>query len=197
MNNVQLNGESRIISVKDSSENSSTENKFVNIVLETVNRILDKFLSRHPREKELREFMSDNGNLYGDDGNPTEEYKLRIKEMEEYIRTHSVDDDIKKTLVHDEVEDEMYKSIIDFVNRRIEIIKEFTEDEDLEEDEFSADDFIEKMLSKHTSSEEERKQLLEMIENLAEEDVFDALDNEEVRSKFKEIINCKPHTETK
>ena len=141
--------------------------------------------------------MSNESNRYGADGKPTEEYKLRIKEMEEYIKTHTVDDDIKSTLVHDEVEEEMYTSIIDFINRRTEIIREFTEAEDLEEDEFSADDFITNILSKYTTSEEERKQLLEMIENLAEEDALDALDNEEVRSKFKEIINSKSQSETK
>ena len=197
MDKLHSNGDPQKISVNGSGENNSTENKFIDMVWETVNRILDRFLSRHPKEKELREFMSNESNLYGADGKPTEEYKLRIKEMEEYIKTHSVDDDIKSTLVHDEVEEEMYTSIIDFINRRTEIIREFTEAEDLEEDEFSADDFITNILSKYTTSEEERKQLLEMIENLAEEDALDALDNEEVRSKFKEIINSKSQSETK
>ena len=197
MDKLHSNGDPQKISVNGSGENNSTENKFIDMVWETVNRILDRFLSRHPKEKELREFMSNESNLYGVDGKPTEEYKLRIKEMEEYIKTHTVDDDIKSTLVHDEVEEEMYTSIIDFINRRTEIIREFTEAEDLEEDEFSADDFITNILSKYTTSEEERKQLLEMIENLAEEDALDALDNEEVRSKFKEIINSKSQSETK
>lgn len=197
MDKLHSNGDPQKISVNGSGESNSTENKFIDMVWETVNRILDRFLSRHPKEKELREFMSNESNLYGADGKPTEEYKLRIKEMEEYIKTHTVDDDIKSTLVHDEVEEEMYTSIIDFINRRTEIIKEFTEAEDLEEDEFSADDFITNILSKYTTSEEDRKQLLEMIENLAEEDALDALDNEEVRSKFKEIINSKSLSETK
>lgn len=197
MDKLHSNGDPQKISVNGSGENNSTENKFIDMVWETVNRILDRFLSRHPKEKELREFMSNESNLYGADGKPTEEYKLRIKEMEEYIKTHTVDDDIKSTLVHDEVEEEMYTSIIDFINRRTEIIREFTEAEDLEEDEFSADDFITNILSKYTTSEEERKQLLEMIENLAEEDALDALDNEEVRSKFKELINSKSQSETK
>lgn len=197
MDQLHFNGDPQKISVNGSGENKSTENKFVSMVWDTVNRILDKFLSRHPQEKELREFMSKESNLYGVDGKPTEEYKLRIKEMEEYIKTHSVDDDIKSTLVHDEVEEEMYTSIIDFINRRTEIIREFTEAEDLECDEFSADVFITNILGKYTKSEEEQKQLLEMIENLAEEDALNALDNEEVRSKFKEIINSKLQSETK
>lgn len=197
MDKLHSNGDSQKISVNGSGENNSTENKFVSMVWDTVNRILDRFLSRHPQEKELRDFMSNESNLYGTDGKLTKEYKLRIQEMEEYIKTHTVDDDIKSTLVHDEVEEEMYTSIIDFINRRTEIIREFTEAEDLEEDEFSADDFITNILSKYTTSEEERKQLLEMIENLAEEDALDALDNEEVRSKFKEIINRKSQSETK
>lgn len=197
MDKLHSNGGNYKISFKDSDENSSTEKKFISTVWDTVNHILDKFLKRHPKEKELREFMSDEGNLYGTDGKPTEEYKLRIKEMEEYIKTHSVDDDIKSALVHDEVEDKMYSSIIDFVNRRTEIIKEFSEAAKLEGREFSADNFITHILSKHTSSEEERMQLLEMLENLAEEDALDALDIEEVRLKFKEIINSKSQFESK
>lgn len=196
MDKLHSNGDPQKISVNGSGENNSTENKFVDMVWDTVNRILDRFLSRHPKEKELREFMSNESNLYGVDGKPTEEYKLRIKEMEEYIKTHSVDDDIKSTLVHDEVEEEMYTSIIDFINRRTEIISEFTDAKKNKGKKFSADVFIENLLNKHTSSEEERKQLLEMIENLAEEDALDALDNEEVRSKFKEIINSKSQSET-
>lgn len=197
MDKLHSNGDPQKISVNDSGENNSTENKFVDMVWDTVNRILDRFLSRHPKEKELREFMSNESNLYGADGKLTEEYKLRIKEMEEYIKTHSVDDDIKSTLVHDEVEEEMYTSIIDFINRRTEIIREFTDAKKIKGKKFSADVFIEDLLNKHTSSEEERRQLLEMIENLAEEDALNALDNEEVRSKFKEIINSKSQSETK
>lgn len=196
MDKLHSNGDPQKISVNGSGENNSTENKFVDMVWDTVNRILDRFLSRHPKEKELREFMSNESNLYGVDGKPTEEYKLRIKEMEEYIKKHSVDDDIKSTLVHDEVEEEMYTSIIDFINRRTEIIREFSDAKKIKGKNFSADVFIENLLNKHTSSEEERKQLLEMIENLAEEDALDALDNEEVRSKFKEIINSKSQSET-
>ena len=196
MDKLHSNGDPQKISVNGSGENNSTENKFVDMVWDTVNRILDRFLSRHPKEKELREFMSNESNLYGVDGKPTEEYKLRIKEMEEYIKKHTVDDDIKSTLVHDEVEEEMYTSIIDFINRRTEIIREFTDAKKIKGKKFSADVFIENLLNKHTSSEEERKQLLEMIENLAEEDALDALDNEEVRSKFKEIINSKSQSET-
>ena len=107
MDKLHSNGDTQKISVNDSGENNSTENKFVSMVWDTVNRILDRFLSRHPKEKELRKFMSNECNLYGVDGKPTEEYKLRINEMEEYIKTHTVDDDIKSTLVHDEVEEEL------------------------------------------------------------------------------------------
>ena len=197
MDKLHSNEDSHKISVNDSSENNSIENKFVDKVWDTVNRILDKFLSRHPQEKELREFMSDESNLYGADGEPTEEYKQRIKEMEEYIKTHAVDDDIKSTLVQDEVEDEMYSSIIDFINRRTKIIKEFTEAEELESEDFSANEFITNILEKYTLSKEEQNQLLEMIENLAEEDALDALDSEEVRLKFKDIINAKQQAEIK
>lgn len=168
---------------------SSRDRSFAEMVQETVNRILDRFLSRHPREKELRDFMEEEKNLYNEDGSLTESYKQQIKEMEAYVQSNSIDNDIKELLAKDEIEESMYSSIISFVNQRSEIIKDFDKAEDIEEEDFSPEKFIKNILKDKSYTEEERKQILETMEALAEEDSLEALDDEVVKKKFKEIIN--------
>lgn len=167
----------------------SQEQKFSEKVWDTFNRILDKFLGRNPKDTELREFMENENNLYDKNGNLTEAYKQHIKEMEDFVSSNSVDEDIKDLLVNDEIDDEMYSTIIDFVNRRQDIIQEFTREQRKKKDSFNPDTFIFNLVNENTSSEEERKQLLEAIENLAQEDTLNALDDQQVSNLFKDIIN--------
>ena len=139
----------------------SQEQKFSEKVWDTFNRILDKFLGRNPKDTELREFMENENNLYDKNGNLTEAYKQHIKEMEDFVSSNSVDEDIKDLLVNDEIDDEMYSTIIDFVNRRQDIIQEFTREQRKKKDSFNPDTFIFNLVNENTSSEEERKQILE------------------------------------
>ena len=166
----------------------SQDQKFSEKVWDTFNRILDKFLGRNPKDTELREFMENENNLYDKNGNLTEAYKQHIKEMEDFVSSNSVDEDIKDLLVNDEIDDEMYSTIIDFVNRRQDIIQEFTREQRKKKDSFNPDTFIFNLVNENTSSEEERKQLLEAIENLAQ-DTLNALDDQQVSNLFKDIIN--------
>ena len=167
----------------------SQEQKFSEKVWDTFNRILDKFLGRNPKDTELREFMENENNLYDKNGNLTEAYKQHIKEMEDFVSSNSVDEDIKDLLVNDEIDDEMYSTIIDFVNRRQDTIQELTREQRKKKDSFNPDTFIFNLVNENTSSEEERKQLLEAIENLAQEDTLNALDDQQVSNLFKDIIN--------
>ena len=162
---------------------------FAEMVQDTVNKILDRFLRRHPREKELRDFMEDEKNLYNEDGSLTDAYKQQIKEMEGYVQSNPIDDDIIALLAQNDVEESMYSSIIRFVNQRAEIIKEFNKTETMEEEDFSPERFVKSILNDESYTEDERKQILETMETLAEEDSLEALDDEVVKNKFKEIIN--------
>lgn len=170
---------------------SSRDRGFAEMVQETVNRILNRFLSRHPREKELRDFMEDEKNLYNEDGSITEAYKQQIKEMEAYVQSNSIDNDIKDLLAQNDIEESMYSSIIRFVNQRAEIIKEYEKTEKLEAEDFSPEGFVKSLLQNASYTEEERNQILETMERLAEEDSLEALDDETVKNAFKEIINNK------
>lgn len=165
------------------------ERKFADKIHETLNRILDRFLSRHPHEKEIRAFMDDENNLYDEEGKPTEAYKQQIREMEDYVRSNSIDGDIRSILVHDEIDEQMITSIINFVDHRSEIIKEYENSEKIEGEDFDASQFVQDFLNDNASTKDERRQILETMERLAEQDALEALDDEVVRKAFKEIIN--------
>jgi hypothetical protein len=186
MNNQDHKKESEI---PTNNPGGFSEQTFADKVWETLNKILDRFLSRNPKEAELRAFMADESNLYNDDGKLTDAYKEKIKEMEEYVLKHSIDDDIKVSLAHDDVEDAMYSSIIDFVNRRKRILEEFSNEAQKKGADFSPEKFIMNIVDKNSSTEEERKDLLDAIENLAQEDALGALDDKDVCELFKDIIN--------
>lgn len=173
------------------SHKSSQERSFAGMVQDTVNKILDRFLSRHPREKELRDFMDDEKKLYNEDGSLTEAYKKQIKDMEAYVLSNPIDEDITDLLAQNDIEVSMYLSIIRFINQRSEIIKEFQNTESIEEEDFSPEKFVKSVLLNESYSEEERKQILDTIERLAEEDSLEALDDDAVKRAFKEIINNK------
>jgi len=168
---------------------ASQDLSFVEMVQGTVNRILDRFLKRHPQEKKIRDFMVDDKNLYKEDGTLTDAYKQQIKEMEAYVLSNSIDEDIYTLLSHNDIDEAMYSSIINFVNQRAEIIKEFERTESFEEEDFSPECFVKNILQNESYTEDERKQILETIERLAEEDSLEALDDDVVRNAFKEIIN--------
>ena len=171
------------------SPSESSDQKFVTRIWDTVNHILDKFLSKNPKEAELRQFMSDDSNLYDEDGKPTEAYKKHIQEMENYVMGRSVDEDIKDVLSHDELDEEMYSSVIEFVNRRQEVLRQFSNEEHSQKADFRPDKFIYNLVSSNTSTEEEKKKLLNAIENLAQEDALNALDDKQVSGMFNDIIN--------
>lgn len=174
----------------DKIERESSRNRsFAEVVQDTVNKILDRFLSRHSQENQLRDFMEDEKNLYNEDGSLTEAYKQKIKEMEAYVQSNPIDDDIMTLLAQNDIEESMYSSIIKFVNQRAEIIKEFDKAVDMEEEDFSPEKFIKSILNDESYTEDERKQILETMETLAEADALEALDDEVVKNKFKEIIN--------
>lgn len=164
---------------------------FAQKVISKVRTILNKYMDGFAGYKELQDFMSDDNNLYKSDGTLTEEYKKKIAEVEEYIKSNSVDDTIFTVIGKSEEDKEVIQGIIDFVERRKEIIQKYTEEENLFGEDFNAEHFVNEMLTKHASNPEERAQIIGIMENLAEKDALDALDEETVRDGFKKVINFK------
>lgn len=164
---------------------------FAEQVISKVRNILDKYMQGFAGYDELKKFMDDKKNLYDENGLPTEEYKKKIAEVESYVKVTPIDSTIFSMVSHNEVDAEVLKGIIEFVDRRKDIIRKYADEENLYGEDFNAEKFIDNMLDKYAENTEERKQILDIMETMAERDTLNALDEESVREGFKGIINYK------
>ena len=160
-------------------------------VISKVRNILDKYMEGFAGYDELKKFMDDDNNLYDSNGLPTEEYKKKIAEVEEYVKKTSIDSTISSMTSHDETDAEVIKGILEFVDRRKEVIRKYTDEENLYGEDFNAENFLNNMLDKYAENQEERKQILEIMETMAEKDTLNALEEESVKEGFKSMINYK------
>lgn len=161
---------------------------FAEKVIAKVRNILDKYMEGFRGYDELKEFMDNEDNLYGPDGQPTEKYKKKIAEVENYIVNNSIDKAIKDTCAQSEEDKEVLDGIIEFIDRRKEVIYKYTQSEEKLGEDFNAESFVNRLIN-DSSNEDEKKQIIDMMETLAEQDALGALDEEAVREGFKEVIN--------
>ena len=140
-------------------ENEMERNiSFAERVISKVRNILDKYMEGFAGYDELKKFMDDDNNLYDSNGLPTEEYKKKIAEVEEYVKKTSIDSTISSMTSHDETDAEVIKGILEFVDRRKEVIRKYTDEENLYGEDFNAENFLNNMLDKYAENQEERKQ---------------------------------------
>lgn len=165
------------------------ELSFAQQLIEKVERILRRYMKGFEKNEELEEFMQDDKNLYNEDGSLTEAYKKKIAEVEDYVQKTPIEGVIREEIVSDEKDKAVLRGIIEFINRRREIMKEFEEQENLYDEDFDADKFIEGVLERHASTKEERQNILNAMEDLAVTDALEPLDDARVLDAFKEIIN--------
>lgn len=174
-----------------------TENKkefqqnFAQKVIEKVRHIFDKYMSSYRGYNELKEFMDNDDNLYNPDGSLTEEYKRKIKEVESFVSNNSIDKILEEEIIKTDNDKEVLSGIIDFVERRKEIIKKYTSIQDIHGEDFNAEHFINDLLDKNADNESEKKQILEFMEDLAERDALNSLNDDDVREGFCKVINHK------
>lgn len=170
--------------------NENVQISFAEKVIAKVRGILDKYMEGFHGYDELKKFIDNEDNLYGSDGKPTEEYKKKIAEVENYIVNNPIDKTIKDSCAQSEEDHEVLDGIIEFIDRRKEVISKYAQSEDELGEDFNAESFINKLIN-DSSNEEEKKQIIDIMETLAEQDALGALDEEAVREGFKEVINLK------
>lgn len=170
--------------------NENVHISFAEKVIAKVRSILDKYMEGFQGYNELKDFMDNEENLYGPDGKPTEEYKKKIAEVENYVVNNSIDKAIKDSCAQSEEDHEILDGIIEFIDRRKEVIFKYSQSEKELGEDFNAESFINKLIN-DSPSEDEKKQIINMMETLAEQDALGALDEEAVREGFKEVINFK------
>lgn len=173
----------------DEEINQEEVKSFVRKVLEKLNRILHRYMSGFGKYDQLKEFMKDEKNLYNEDGSLTEEYKRRIAEVEGYVEGHSIDEAVKAEVVHTQFDQEVYQGIVDFINYRWAFIKEFDKAEDREGSNFNAEKFLKAYVERNSSSEEERRNIIDAMNQIASEDALEELQDENVRRALKDMIN--------
>lgn len=170
--------------------NENVHISFAEKVISKVRSILDKYMEGFRGYDELKVFMDNEDNLYGPDGKPTEEYEKKIAEVEKYVVNNSINRAIKDSCAQSAEDQEVLDGIIEFIDRRKEVISKYTQSEKELGEDFNAESFINKLIN-DSSSEDEKKQIMDMMEALAEQDALGALDEEAVREGFKEVINFK------
>mgnify|MGYP003288506184 CR=1 FL=1 len=174
--------------MKELNENAHIS--FAEKVIAKVRSILDKYMEGFQGYDELKDFMDNEENLYGPDGKPTEEYKKKITEVENYVVNNSIDNAIKDSCAQSEEDHGILDGIIEFIDKRKEVIFKYSQSEKELGEDFNAESFINKLIN-DSPSEDEKKQIINMMETLAEQDALGALDEETVWEGFKEVINFK------
>lgn len=170
--------------------NENVHISFAEKVITKVRIILDKYMEGFRGYDELKEFIDKEENLYGPDGKPTEEYKKKIAEVENYVVNNPIDKAIKDSCAQSEEDHEVFDGIIEFIDRRKDVISKYAQSEEELGEDFNAESFINKLIN-DSSNEEEKKQIIDIMETMAEQDALGALNEEAVREGFKEVINFK------
>lgn len=158
-------------------------------MLDFMERVFIKFFGKMPSDKkeELDAFMGDEKNLYNEDGSLTDEYNKKIKEMENYCKENPIEE-----LLYDECEDEIDKAaiegIIEFSDKRRELMAKYEEAEKKEKANFDPVYWAKQQL-KESASKEDYEDKLECMHKILEEDTIDTLDNdEELKDYLKDVL---------
>lgn len=161
-------------------------NKLYEIAIEHLRELLDKLLSYFQGKSELEEFMTSDENLYNDDGSLTEEYKVKIAEMEDYVREHPITDVLQELHMSDE-ERVADSAVIDFVEKRKELLDDLNErNKDTSgakhDDERTVDD--EKIMEwvDEKLSESDNPMAESDFETLLEDEIIEELDDEDIKN---------------
>ena len=177
--------------MKKKDNRTDRHQSFVETVLDKVRSLLDKYMSSYSDYEGLKDFMKDDANLYNPDGTLTEEYKKRIADVEKFVTSKPIDETLKANVITDDNDAEVLAGIIEFVERRKTALIEFTQQHDDLGQEFDAEEFVHELVSKNSSSEKEKKEIIEFMEEMAERDALEALDDDTVRQGFIKVINHK------
>lgn len=166
-----------------------TKESIIQNIIDYLERVFNKFLGKMPadKKKELDDFMSDDKNLYNEDGSLTEEYKRKINEMENYCKENPIED-----ILYEECEDETDKAaiegIIEFSDMRRELMTKYEEAEKKEKSNFDPVYWAKQQL-KESSSPEEYEEKLECLHKILEEDIIEMLEkDEEVKEHIKDVF---------
>lgn len=131
--------------------------------------------------------MSQDENLYNEDGTLTEAYKKKIEEMEEYVKEHSIAETLKE--MHPSEEESAADTVIlAFSEKRRDLFEDyhrFKQSASAGEDKTDEDiinEWIEQRLSKSDNSHAK-----EELETLLEDEIIEELEDKEIAEAIRNI----------
>lgn len=159
-------------------------------VLNRLNSILDKHMYKHPKYKELIEFMKDENNLYNEDGSLKEEYEEWIKDVEEF----SIANPIRNTLEEMHKDDPLWQNIFEgieaYVSANAELTKTYEEAQKEEGENFDPEEWIYTQLKQTSKDEKEADEKMSTLVEMISKETLNLLDeSSELRKMLKEKVD--------
>ncbi len=163
-----------------------SDKKWLETLLRCFDRITDKFIGVKEVES-LKNFMEDESNLYNPDGSLTYEYKRKIKEMESFVSSNSINDAIFEQYANDAIGREVAQGIIESVEERRLLMEDYNRCQDNDEQNFSSQKWIKNKLGKNTS-EEDVQEKLNVEAQLTEGNITEMLQDETIKEGVKKTL---------
>ncbi len=119
--------------MEDNLKNPDSSNAFPwgEKMLNLLKKALDRYLKKYPRYDELITFMSDEQQMYNEDGKPSEKYLELINDFNDHCAGHPLD--IKEMANNDNLNSNMLEALEgaeDFIIKQRELMKSYRESSD-------------------------------------------------------------------
>jgi len=152
--------------------------------------LIDRFLSKKTNYKEDKMFFENDGNLYDEKGELTLEYKAKIKEYEDYLRTNPMSDFLQNEYKENEMDSSVLEGICEFTDKRHELFVEYDRAQKEQGILFDEQKFAEEMAIKNISSIEDKEKAKTLLTEIIEKDIEEMLkdSNKDVSGYVKEVL---------
>lgn len=151
--------------------------------------IIDKYMSQFPRYEELKKFMTDDSNLYDENGIIKDEYKTWIKDVEEYSKNHKLVKSLEEIHSEDPTWNYLYEGIMQYIQSNEEMMRLYEESNKKEGIHFDVEKWIYEQFRKQSDSDDEANMKMGALIEMLDNETLVLLDeNAELKDKIKETI---------
>ena len=159
-------------------------------VIDRLNTILDKYMSRYPRYHEFKEFMKDGKNLYDEDHSIKPEYQEWIDDVEKFSANNPIEDTLEEVHKDDPFWKDIYEGIEAYVMKNAELTLSYEKAQMEEGETFDCEEWIYNQIRKSSKDDKEADEKLSALAEMISTETLDTLDDgSELRKYLKEKIN--------
>lgn len=170
-------------------ENEKQQTKTEFTLIDYFLSLLDRFMGKKPKYDEDKNFFEDDKNLYDKEGELTPAYQQKIKEYEAYLKENSMSDFLKGEIDRDETDRIVIDTLCDYSDRRRILMTEYDQARKKEGRDFDPDSWVEEKIHAYGKTEQEKKELSVLLQELLAENVDTALDDPDTRADMEEHLN--------